>query len=128
LKLRHSSATCLPCGSLCAYCGLPVRLTGHPEHPGYGVVDQVNGREHPTLPDLGLLHLFCRRAARKRSAARRGIAARRAYLGRATERYEARLPQRPYDRLGVCPGDGKRWRIAKMRYACKACRYYSSSH
>jgi hypothetical protein len=126
--LRHVSTPCLPCGSLCVYCGLPVRLAGAPEHPGYGVVDQVTGRQRPGMPNLGLLHLFCRGAAMSRSAARRGIVARRAYLGRATERYEARLPVRPYDRLGVCPGDGKRWRIAKMRYACKACRYYTSSH
>ena len=125
--LRHVAVQCLPCGSLCAYCGLPVRLSGSDEHPGYGVVDQVPN-EHTELPDLGLLHLFCRDAARSRSAARRGLVARRAYLGRATERYEAHQPPRPYDRLGVCPGDGKRWRIAKMRYACKACRYYTSSH
>jgi hypothetical protein len=122
--LRHVSAKCLPCGSLCAYCGLVVRLDGEGEHPGYGVVDEI-GSEYP---GLGLLHRFCRDAARPRRAARRGIVVRRAYLGRATERYEARLPMRPYDRLGVCPGDGKRWRIAKMRYACKACRYYTSSH
>jgi hypothetical protein len=126
--VRHVAITCLQCGTLCAYCRLPVRLAGQPEHPGHGVVDQVNGREHPDLPDLGLLHLFCRDAVRKRRAARRGIVARRAYLGRATERYEARLPLRPYDRLGVCPGDGKQWRVAKMRYACKARRYYTSSH
>ena len=122
--LRHVSARCLPCGSVCGYCGLGVRLDGADEHPGYGVVDEVGGG----YPGLGLLHRFCRDGARSRSAARRGIVARRAYLGRATERYEARLPMRPYDRLGVCPGDGKRWRIAKMRYACKACRYYTSSH
>ncbi|MBE1464358.1 hypothetical protein H4W33_003370 [Kibdelosporangium phytohabitans] len=74
------------------------------------------------------MHRFCRDSARSRSAARRGLVVRRAYLGRATERYEAHQPVRPYDRLGVCPGDGPRWRIAKMRYACKACRYYTSSH
>jgi hypothetical protein len=122
--LRHVTARCLSCGSLCAYCGLPVRLTGEGEHPGYGVVEQVR----PDVTGLALVHLFCRDATRSRSAARRGIVVRRAYLGHATERYEAHLPVRPYDRLGVCPGDGKRWRIAKMRYACKACRYYTSSH
>lgn len=123
--LRHLPTRCLPCAAVCVYCGLPVRLGGEDRHPGYGVIDQVSGM---TFPDLGLLHRFCRTAARSRSAARRGSVARRAYLGRATERYEARLPLRPYDRLGVCPGDGQRWRIAKMRYACKACRYYTSSH
>lgn len=122
--MRHVLAQCLACCSRCAYCDLPVLVTGEREHPGYGVVDVVGDG----YPGLGLLHLFCREAARSRSAARRGTVIRRAYLGRATERYEARLPVRPYDRLGVCPGDGKRWRIAKMRYACKACRYYTSSH
>jgi hypothetical protein len=122
--VRHITARCLPCGVLCAYCQLPVRLDLDDEHPGHGVVETVSDG----YPGLGLLHRFCRVAARSRSAARRGLVVRRAYLGRATERYEARLPTRPYDRLGVCPGDGKRWRVAKMRYACKACRYYTSSH
>ncbi|GAB3905123.1 hypothetical protein ACFQ1S_25195 [Kibdelosporangium lantanae] len=121
---RHITARCLSCDALCAYCRLPVRLDPDDEHPGHGVVDTVN----EGYPGLGLLHRFCQRSMGSRSAARRGLVVRRAYLGRATERYEARLPTRPYDRLGVCPGDGKRWRVAKMRYACKACRYYTSSH
>jgi hypothetical protein len=124
--MRHVLAQCLACGSRCAYCDLPVLLAQDSGHPGYGVVEQV--RDLGGLPGLGLLHLFCRDSARSRSAARRGLVVRRAYLGRATERYEARLPVRPYDRLGVCPGDRQGWRIAKMRYACKACRYYTSSH
>jgi hypothetical protein len=122
--VRHITARCLPCDALCTYCRLPVRIDSDDEHPGHGVVDTVG----ESYPGLGLLHRFCRQAVRSRSAARRGLVVRRAYLGRATERYEARLPTRPYDRLGVCPGDGKRWRVAKMRYACKACRYYTSSH
>jgi hypothetical protein len=122
--LRHVSARCLSCGAVCAYCGLPVRLDNDEGHPGHGVVD-----EFATATErLGLVHVFCRGPAHSRSAARRGVMTRRAYLGRATERYEARLPVRPYDRLGVLPGDVKRWRVAKMRYACKACRYYTSSH
>jgi hypothetical protein len=124
--MRHGLAQCLACASRCVYCQLPVRVAGECGHPGYGVIDQVSGRSG--LSGLILVHRFCRDSARSRSAARRGLVARRAYLGRATERYEARLPVRPYDRLGVCPGDGQRWRIAKMRYACKACRYYTSSH
>ena len=124
--MRHGLAQCLACASRCVYCRLPVRIAGAGDHPGHVVVDQVSGVNG--LSGLIMLHRFCRGSAHSRSAARRGLVARRAYLGRATECYEARLPVRPYDRLGVCPGDGQRWRIAKMRYACKACRYYTSSH
>jgi hypothetical protein len=108
-----------------------VRLDGECGHPGYGVVEHF-GAPAGDLPNLRLLHRFCRDTF-GRSATRRGLAVRRAYLGRATEQFDVGLPSRPYDRLGVsCAANSelywKRWRIAKMRYACKACRYYTGSH
>jgi hypothetical protein len=120
---------CLTCTLKCAYCGLPVRLTGACDHPGYGVVDEFAGNE-PEAPDLVLLHRFCRSALGRRIP---GRALRRAHLGRATEQYDTgRRPGR-YQCLGVRRSPDldlyrKHWRIAKMRYACKACRYYTGSH
>jgi hypothetical protein len=124
LRLRHI-AGCLPCTLKCGYCGLPVRLTGPGAHPGYGVVEEVTG-------ELVLLHRFCRGALGR--CRTRGCVLRRAHLGRATEQYETgrRRPGR-YQRLGVRRSPDldlyrKHWRVAKMRYACQACRYYTGSH
>ncbi|WP_410586458.1 hypothetical protein [Amycolatopsis sp. lyj-23] len=123
LRIRHLTG-CLPCTLKCAYCGLPVRLAGRGDHPGYGVVEEVTG-------GLVLLHRFCRSALGR--CGTRGCVLRRAHLGRATEQYETgRRPGR-YQRLGVRRSPDldlyrKHWRIAKMRYACKACRYYTGSH
>ncbi|MEU7784701.1 hypothetical protein [Amycolatopsis sp. NPDC049159] len=158
LRIRHLSG-CLPCTLKCAYCGLPVRLTGPGDHPGYGVVEEVIdpaesrparerhatgatdrfgrdcgwiGHERHSSGDLVLLHRFCRGALGR--CRTRGCVLRRAHLGRATEQYETgrRRPGR-YQRLGVRRSADldlyrKHWRVAKMRYACKACRYYTGSH
>jgi hypothetical protein len=124
-RIRHVTA-CLTCTLKCVYCALPVRLSGPDDHPGYGVVEQVPGGE------LVLLHRFCRRALGRRRAP--GCAVRRAHLGRATEQYDTGRRIGRYERLGVRPVSRntdlfrKRWRMAKMRYACKACRYYTGSH
>lgn len=128
LRLRHVTG-CLSCTLKCAYCGLPVRLTGPAGHPGYGVVDEVGVDE--TCGELVLLHRFCRGALGR--CRTRGCMLRRAHLGRATEQYETgRRPGR-YQRLGVRRSADldlyrKHWRVAKMRYACQACRYYTGSH
>jgi len=129
LRLRHI-AGCLPCTLTCGYCGLPVRLDGPGDHPGRGVVEQLAG-DGTAAPDLVLLHRFCRSALGR--CRTRGCLLRRAHLGRATEQYETgRRPGR-YQRLGVRRSPDldlyrKHWRVAKMRYACKACRYYTGSH
>ncbi|RZS39039.1 hypothetical protein EV193_104250 [Herbihabitans rhizosphaerae] len=123
----------------CFYCALPVRFGGDGSHPGRGVVDQVAGA-HTTdmfgLPNLRLLHEFCRAQLGSRTNRRRflvGLAMRRARLGRATERHEAGLPIHPHDRLGVDPvlrtgAYPKYWRVTKMRYAMRACKYYAGAH
>lgn len=128
LRLRHISG-CLTCTLKCGYCGLPVRLAGPGDHPGYGVVEEV---VDGLAADLVLLHRFCRSALGR--CRTRGCVLRRAHLGRATEQYETgrRRPGR-YQRLGVRRSADldlyrKHWRVAKMRYACKACRYYTGSH
>ncbi len=105
-----------------------VTLTGPADHPGYGVVDEL-----ATLgdsPDLVLLHRFCSHALGRRAE---GFALRRAHLGRATEQYDTGRRTGRYQRLGVRRSPNlelyrKHWRIAKMRYACQACRYYTGSH
>ncbi|SFW83996.1 hypothetical protein [Amycolatopsis australiensis] len=130
LRLRHI-AGCLSCTLTCQYCGLPVRLAGPAGHPGYGVVEEVIAGDGTAAPDLVLLHRFCRSALGR--CRTRGCVLRRAHLGRATEQYETgRRPGR-YQRLGVRRSPDpdlyrKHWRVAKMRYACKACRYYTGSH
>jgi hypothetical protein len=128
-RLRHLTG-CLTCTLKCVYCGLPVRLTGPGDHPGHGVVEEIPG-DGPA-PDLVLLHRFCRSALGR--CRTRGCVLRRAHLGRATEQYDTgrRRPGR-YQRLGVRRSADldlyrKHWRVAKMRYACKACRYYTGSH
>jgi len=127
-RVRHVT-DCLTCTLRCTYCGLPVRLTGPADHPGYGVVDELATADRS--PDLVLLHRFCSHALGRRRTP--GCALRRAHLGRATEQYDTgRRPGR-YQRLGVRRSPNldlyrKHWRIAKMRYACQACRYYTGSH
>lgn len=128
VRLRHVTG-CLTCTLRCSYCGLPVRLTGPADHPGYGVVDELATAEEPL--DLVLLHRFCRRALGRRRTP--GCALRRAHLGRATEQYDTGRRAGRYQRLGVRRSPNlelyrKHWRIAKMRYACQACRYYTGSH
>lgn len=134
-RIRHVTR-CLSCTLTCVHCGLPARFSLPPAHPGLGVVEHLPGVATPGLPDLALLHRFCRDNLNKNA----GVALRRAYLGLATELFEAgrRIhchQRRSHRRLGVHPPRPghlevyrKRWRVAKMRYACKACRYYTGSH
>ncbi|MFC4078629.1 hypothetical protein [Amycolatopsis samaneae] len=131
-RLRHVTA-CLTCTLRCAHCALPVRLNGKSDHPGYGVVDEHHAPGVRGFPDLGLLHRFCRDTLGRGLTVE--LAVRRAYLGHVTELYETGGRSRRYERLGVRPPRPgspelyrKRWRVAKMRYACKACRYYTGSH
>jgi hypothetical protein len=125
-------------GFACAYCGLPVRLTGDHRHPGYGVVDQLAFAppRGDGLPNLGVLHRFCHRVSRCRRPAC-GRVLRRAWLGWATDQFEASEPDRRYglrhyERLGLHPDRlraprlyPRYWRIRKMRCASRACNYYS---
>ncbi|KZB86909.1 hypothetical protein [Amycolatopsis regifaucium] len=134
-RIRHVTR-CLSCTLTCVHCGLPAGFSLPPGHPGLGVVEHLAGAATPGLPDLALLHRFCR----DNPTTETGIALRRAYLGLATELFETgrriRCHQRrSHQRLGVRPPRPgrlevyrKRWRVAKMRYACKACRYYTGSH
>ncbi|HET6502810.1 MAG TPA: hypothetical protein VFG87_18805 [Amycolatopsis sp.] len=125
-------------GYACSFCGLRVRLTGDPRHPGYAVVDQL-GFAPPRgdgLPNLGVLHRFCNRVSRTGGAAC-GRVLRRAWLGWATDQFEAGNPGkryglRHYERLGLHPGHlraprlyRRYWRIRKLRCASRACDYYS---
>jgi hypothetical protein len=123
----------------CSYCGLPVRLTGDRRHPGRGVVDQLmfGTPRRDGLPDLGVLHRFCNQVSRTGRLAC-GRVLRRAWLGWATEqfdacRHEKRYGLRHYHRLGLHPDRlssprlyRKFWRIRKMRCASRACDYYSA--
>ncbi|OLZ52540.1 hypothetical protein BS329_14655 [Amycolatopsis coloradensis] len=129
-RIRHVTR-CLSCTLICVHCGLPARFSVPAGHPGLGVVEHLPGATTPGLPDLALLHRFCR----DNLAAEPGVALRRAYLGLATELFETGRRIRRHRRLGVHPPRPghletyrKRWRVAKMRYACKACRYYTGSH
>lgn len=134
-RIRHVTR-CLSCTLTCVHCGLPARFSVPKEHPGLGVVEHLSGATTPGLPDLALLHRFCRDTLPADvHAPENGIALRRAYLGLATELFEAGRRIRCHHRLGVRPprpghleAYRKRWRVAKMRYACKACRYYTGSH
>jgi len=123
----------------CFHCGLPVRFDVADPHPGRGVVDH-----EPTappdlegLPDLRVSHRICHRlrvcGARCPDA---GAAAHRAWLGWATERFDAAagFGARQCLRLGLHPavlpdradrGVYRRyWRVRKMRYATIATRIY----
>ncbi|TVT52994.1 hypothetical protein FNH05_12280, partial [Amycolatopsis rhizosphaerae] len=124
----------------CSSCGLPVLFHGDPRHPGHVVIDHVAGASAETcsegLPDLRVLHRFCRRRVR---AGRDGcsMVLRRAWLGWATVAFEAgrdeeRYGTRHYLRFGLHPGRLSRpeefrrhWRIRKMCCATRACRYYT---
>jgi hypothetical protein len=117
-------------------------------HPGHVVVDYHDDTTRPPsgrsgtgrgLPDLVLLHKFCNEHLFPDC----GVALRRAHLGWATEQFDlgtvdpgsgdsgsAALSH--YDQLGLhgAPWRGfelyqRHWRVRKMRYACKACRYYA---
>jgi hypothetical protein len=123
----------------CSYCGLPVRLAGDRRHPGRVVVDQLvfSAPRGDGLPNLGVLHRFCNQVSRTGRPSC-GRVLRRAWLGWATEQFEARGRERHYgfrhyDRLGLHPGRlasprlyRKYWRIRKMRCASRACDYYSA--
>src|SRR5881398_1494996 len=88
----------MPAHGRCFYCALPVRFGDDCAHPGHGVIDYVAGvtsLDLLGLPNLRLLHEFCRnqlRSRTNRSQLRQGLAIRRARLGRATEAFEAGLP------------------------------------
>src|SRR5439155_12974308 len=127
----------MPVHGRCFYCALPVRFADDCAHPGHGVVDYVAGvtdLDLLGLPNLRLLHAFCRnqlRSRTNRSELRQGLAIRRARLGRATEAFEAGLPVALRDQLGLSGVPlrdkgryPKYWRVTKMRYAMRACRYY----
>jgi hypothetical protein len=103
------------------------------QHPGHVVVDYLDpGGPRPAggrgLPDLVLLHRFCD----EHLFLDCGVSLRRAHLGWATEQFETGSSMRHYDQLGLhsAPWRGfelyqRHWRVRKMRYACKACRYYA---
>jgi hypothetical protein len=126
-------------GYPCSFCGLPVRLTGDPRHPGHVVVDQVSFDAPRTdgLPDLGVLHRFCGRVSQ---GGRPGCGRilRRAWLGWATAQFEAgrgekRYGLRHFERLGLHPQHlrspalfRRYWQIRKMRCASQASHYYSA--
>lgn len=121
----------------CSYCGLPVRLTGDQRHPGLAVVDRLvfAAPRGDGLPNLGILHRFCNQVSRSGRGGC-GRVLRRAWLGWATEQFEAGERERHYgvrhyDRLGLHPGHlrspslyRKYWRVRKMRCASRACDYY----
>jgi hypothetical protein len=105
-------------------------------HPGHVVVDYLDNspatspRSGRGLPDLVLLHRFCNEHLLPDC----GVALRRAHLGWATEQFDGDTSSslRHYDQLGLhsAPWRGfelyqRHWRVRKMRYACKACRYYA---
>ena len=75
-------------GFCCFYCALPVRFTGDHRHPGYVVIDHV-GRAIPwtdpaDLPDLRVLHRFCRSRVRATGCRHcSSLTLRRAWLGSA---------------------------------------------
>ena len=129
-------------GFCCFYCALPVRFTGDHRHPGYVVIDHVGPVACPTdpadLPDLRVLHRFCRSRVRAGGCPHSSsLTLRRAWLGWATSEFEAgrhdkRFGIRHYPRLGLRPSRLRRpelylryWRIRKMRCAAHACRYYA---
>ena len=122
----------------CFHCGLPVRFDVPDAHPGRGLVDHEPAAppDRDGLPDLRLSHRLCHRlrACRARSP-ENGVAARRAWLGWATERFEAAtgFGARQCLRLGLHPGAlpeqgvyRRHWRVRKMRYATIATRRYFS--
>lgn len=121
-------------GYPCGQCGLPVLLTGDPQHPGYGVIDHVPGAAPRAsgLPDLAVLHRFCRDVPAD-TPATCGVLLRRAMLGRATLQFDAGEHGGDDDiGLGLSTGRaesparfGKLWRVRKMRCATVACRYYA---
>lgn len=126
--------SCLAC-CRCCYCLLPVRLDDDTAHPGHGIVEQLPGAAAREVGDLGLVHRHCAESLGTRThrhALRCGMAARRARLERATERYEqqASVPER-HDRLGIeqagVDGWPVTWRVRKMRYAARAARRYFDS-
>lgn len=137
---RRSFPAC--CDLACSYCGLAVWLTDEcPDHPGRGVVEQLLGAPLLGAPHAGglfglqLMHRFCAQTVRvtsRRRAMRCGLAARRARLGRATERYDAGMPPEQHDLLGLRSTRlanvelyRKYWHVRRMQYASKAWRYYA---
>jgi hypothetical protein len=123
---------------MCVYCGLPVLTDDENEHPGHVVVDYLGATPDLArrgLPGLVLLHRFCDEVLRTRGervAAGDAVSLRRAHLGWVTEQYDTGSSRGHYDELGLHspPPRGfaiyqRHWRVRKMRYACKACRYYA---
>lgn len=81
----------------CDCCDLPLRTSGDPAHPGYVVVEQFRTaagfqQSCPGLVGLGFTHRCCGRALHSVAPEEHssfGLIVRRAWLGLATERYEA---------------------------------------
>lgn len=129
----------------CAYCGLRVRLTGDPRHPGHGVIEEsVPARrraESARAPNLDVFHRFCAsvlRAGGAPGATTASVTLRRAQLGWVTERFEAssgerRFGARHYARLGLHPARlrtalfRRHWQVRKMRCAALASHYYADT-
>jgi hypothetical protein len=117
------------------HCRLPVRFDLPEAHPGRGIVDhEPTAPSENGLPDLRLSHRLCHqlRVCGARSA-ENGVAAHRAWLGWATERFDvaARFGARQCLRLGLHPASlpergvyRRHWRVRKMRYATIATRRY----
>ncbi|AHH97267.1 hypothetical protein GCM10010174_27640 [Kutzneria viridogrisea] len=113
-------------------------LNDEPEHPGHVSIGDHLGRTadalHSDRVNVPVLHRFCLERLNcgdEHSCLGYGLVLRRAHLGWATEQYEIGSSQRQYLLLGMQavplrnPELYQRyWRVRKMRYACKACRYY----
>ena len=127
-------------GHRCFHCGLPVRFDVPDAHPGRGLVEHepsaldVAVADEDGLPDLRLSHRLCHRlrVCGTRSP-EHGVAAHRAWLGWATERFEAAagFGARQCLRLGLHPASlpdrrvyRRHWRVRKMQYATIAARRY----
>jgi hypothetical protein len=120
----------------CFHCGLRVRFDVPDAHPGRGLVDHEPAAppDDDGLPDLRLSHRLCHqvRVCCARSP-ENGVAARRAWLGWATERFDSARGFRARQclRLGLHPASlpdrsvyRRHWRVRKMRYATIATRRY----
>lgn len=128
-------------GYTCAFCELPVRVDGERDHPGYAVVERAEVDADD--PHLRVSHRFCHHLMQlvdlpERVAAgiEDGLAAKRAWLGWATEEFlkgvaEKTIMATHFERLGLNPDRltdprafKKMWVVAKMRWATHAAHYY----